>query len=92
VASREMPGRAAAFSSARPASAIAGCRAERYNDRIARPISGPWAEAIEVAMSMGMPSPAICSARSWTVPPSMVSTSCSPSPGVCHTWARSCQT
>jgi hypothetical protein len=71
VASSDSPGRAAAFSSARPASAIVGWRAERYNERIARPISGPWAAAIGVAMSIGMPSAAIWAARSCTSPPSM---------------------
>ena len=40
------------FPMPRPASAIAGWAAERYNNRIARPISGPWAAAIDVAMSI----------------------------------------
>ncbi|MFJ9914873.1 hypothetical protein [Actinacidiphila glaucinigra] len=51
MGSNANPGCAAAESSFEPASAMAGCAADRYTARIARPMSAFWCAVIAAAMS-----------------------------------------
>jgi len=86
------PGRDRAPVRSAPHLAIFGCAAERYSDRMQRPISSPKAAAQRAAASFDMPSPSYRAARCSIGVASCCAIAASPAAGVCQTWARSCQT
>ena len=86
------PSRRRASARSRPASAMAGCAAERSNDSTACPMLSSIPAATRSAGGPVIPRFATTPIRCSSVPTNSSLASTSPEPGCCHTWASLCQT